>query len=107
MLIRDIYFRWFSVSAWYGWVRKPRCIFCICCAVFSHSVVSHFYVYLSIMKIIKIKGHMNILMRVSDVVIEKKWEIWVERKGGSVQVRWENVEHSVLQRNRISMYKKT
>ena len=47
-------------------------VFCICCAVFSHSVVSHFYVYLSIMKIIKIKGHMNILMRVSDVVIEKK-----------------------------------
>ena len=41
--------------------------------VFSHSVVSDFYVYLSIMKIIKLKGHMNILMRrVSDVVIQKK-----------------------------------
>ena len=80
---------------------------CICCAVFSRSVVSDSYVYLSIMKIIKIEGHRNELMRrVSDVAILRKWVIWVEREGGSVQVRWEKVEPSVLQRNRVFMHKK-
>ena len=80
---------------------------CICWAVFSCPVVSDSYVYLSVMKIIKIEGHMNALMRrVSDVAILRKWVIWVEREGGNVQVSWEKVEPSVLQRNRVFIHKK-